>query len=84
MTGFPTLIHFDGGKEQYNYPGDNTKTAIAAFMRSPSNEAPAKEVEAAWKDEPSEVQHLTDATFDDYLAKESSVMVMFYAPWCGH
>ena len=53
-------------------------------MESPSEKAPEKVVEPSWKDEPSEVVHLTDSTFDSFLAAESSVMIMFYAPWCGH
>ena len=28
--------------------------------------------------------HLTDLTFDEFMAREKSVLVMFYAPWCGH
>ena len=40
--------------------------------------------EAAWSDEHSEVAHLTDDSFDEFLSQESSVLVMFYAPWCGH
>ena len=43
-----------------------------------------KEDEKPWKDEPSNVVHLTDDTFDEFLAQEESVLVMFYAPWCGH
>lgn len=27
---------------------------------------------------------LTDANFDEELAKHSNLMVEFYAPWCGH
>ena len=32
----------------------------------------------------SEVVHLTDSTFDEFMSTEPSVLVMFYAPWCGH
>ena len=83
FSGFPTLLFFEGGKMQYSYPGDNKKAAILEFMASPSpEEAPKEPEEAAWKDaEDTEVTHLTDETFADFMAEEESVMVMFYAPW---
>ena len=28
--------------------------------------------------------HLTDTTFDMALTENSDILVMFYAPWCGH
>ena len=36
-----------------------------------------------WEDESSEVHHLTNETFRDFI-KDQEVLVMFYAPWCGH
>ena len=30
------------------------------------------------------VHHLDETTFDGFLAQTKSVLVMFYAPWCGH
>lgn len=36
-----------------------------------------------WAEEVSDVVHLTNMTFHDSL-KEKEVLVMFYAPWCGH
>ena len=44
---------------------------------SPPKE-PEKEPE--WSEEETDVVHLTDATFDDYIANNPSVLVMFYAP----
>jgi protein disulfide-isomerase A1 len=31
-----------------------------------------------------DVMVLTDDTFDDALKKYDNLMVLFYAPWCGH
>ena len=39
---------------------------------------PPKEEE--WSDVPSDVVHLADSTFDDFIANNPSVLVMFYAP----
>ena len=81
ITGFPTLLYFHNGEMQYPYPGDNNKQALVSFMQNPKAEAEVKTPEKEWKDEVSEVHHLTDDTFDEFMGKENSVMVMFYAPW---
>ncbi|CAE7813466.1 PDIL2-1, partial [Symbiodinium microadriaticum] len=31
-----------------------------------------------------EVVHLTESTFSNYVGKDNSALVEFYAPWCGH
>ena len=38
------------------------------------------EPESSWADEPSDVVHLTDADFYDFLDENPSALVMFYAP----
>ena len=64
ITDFPTLLFFDGGELQYPYPGGNNKEEIKKFLADPKPEAEEKPKETAWSDEPSEVVHLTDDTFD--------------------
>ena len=82
ITGFPTLLFFEGGELQYPYPGANNKEVldstdmtcphvstdyfqeIKKFLADPKPEAEEKPKETAWSDEPSEVVHLTDDTFD--------------------
>jgi len=83
ISGFPTLLYFESGVMKFNYEGDNNKESIVSFMKNPSQPA-EKAKEPEWSDTASEVVHLTSATFDDYLKTESSILVMFYAPWCGH
>ena len=51
------------------------------FSPAPST-PPAKEEE--WSDIPSDVVHLKDDTFDDFIANNPSVLVMFYAPCKYH
>ena len=84
ITGFPTLLYFENGALKYPYPGDNNKAAMINFLKNPKPEAEEKPKEKEWKDEPSEVNHLTDSNFDEFLESNPSVLVMFYAPWCGH
>lgn len=71
------------GVLKYHYEGDNNKNGIVSFMKNP--EVPlAKVKEPEWSDTDSEVVHLTSLSFDPVIKEESSVLVMFYAPWCGH
>ncbi|KAL7638944.1 UNVERIFIED_CONTAM: hypothetical protein RMT77_010478 [Armadillidium vulgare] len=83
ITGFPTLIYFENGAPKYTYEGENNKAGIVSFMKEPGP-AQEKPKEDLWSDVPSDVVHLTDSTFHTFLKTHSSVMVMFYAPWCGH
>ena len=52
-------------------------TLFVFVSPGPSTPPPKEEI---WSDTPSEVVHLTDSTFDDFLANNPSVLVMFYAP----
>ena len=72
------LIHFlTGGEQQYNYPGENNKNAMIAFLKSPSPASVEKKpAEVPWSEEPSQVNHLTSATFDSFIAENPSVMVI--------
>ena len=59
ITGFPTLIYFENGVMQYGYPGENNRASLVNFLKNPKPEAEEKPKETEWKDEPSEVHHLT-------------------------
>ena len=62
ITGFPTLIYFENGVMQYGYPGENNRASLVNFLKNPKPEAEEKPKETEWKDEPSEVHHLTGKT----------------------
>ncbi|XP_052091657.1 protein disulfide-isomerase A5-like [Mytilus californianus] len=83
ITGFPTLYYFENGKKKFLYGGENNKDSIIEWLNDPKPPAEKKK-EAEWADEESDVVHLTDSTYDEYLQNNPSVLVMFYAPWCGH
>lgn len=53
-------------------------------MESPSPPPPPPPPEAPWEDEETHVVHLNEETFKPFLKKKKHVLVMFYAPWCGH
>ncbi|XP_053961500.1 protein disulfide-isomerase A5 [Anastrepha ludens] len=85
ITGFPTILYFERGQLKRSYEGDNNKDGIIAFMKDPDAAPVEKEKEADWSADPnSEIVHLTTQGFEPVLKDEKSVLVMFYAPWCGH
>ncbi|XP_060525765.1 protein disulfide-isomerase A5 [Cylas formicarius] len=83
VTGFPTLQYFENGALRFTYEGENKKAALVEFVRNPAA-PPVKIQEPDWSETDNEVVHLTATSFDPVIKEESSVLVMFYAPWCGH
>ena len=87
ITGFPTLIYFKNGERKFDFTGGRDKDGIIEWMRNPrsAEEAtPPQDSEPAWSEVESDVVHLTTDTFDLFITDNPSVLVMFYAPWCGH
>ncbi|ELU02742.1 hypothetical protein CAPTEDRAFT_224024 [Capitella teleta] len=83
VSGYPTLHYIEKGKPKMKYGGKNDQNGIVSWMKDPQ-EPKEPEKEAEWSDEESDVHHLLDDTFDEFLTANPSVLVMFYAPWCGH
>ena len=87
ITGFPTLLYFEKGKKKFDYAGGRDKSGIIEWVRNPRSMeemTPPENEDTPWSEVESEVQHLTADTFEQVISENSSVLVMFYAPWCGH
>ena len=50
------------------------------FLCSPKAPPPPAAPEPEWSEIVSDVVHLTDKTFDDFIAANKKTLVMFYAP----
>ncbi|XP_012263633.2 protein disulfide-isomerase A5 [Athalia rosae] len=83
ITGFPTMLYFHNGVQKYTYDGDNKKDGLVKFMKNPES-IPVKPKEEEWSDTDNDVVHLTSVNFDLVIKEAASVLVMFYAPWCGY
>ncbi|PAA59099.1 hypothetical protein BOX15_Mlig007898g1 [Macrostomum lignano] len=82
ITGYPTIIYIKGN-EPIPYGGTFTKDGILSWLKNPTPPK-APEPEKDWAEEAPDVKFLTDNNFVTSLAQQSSALVMFYAPWCGH
>ncbi|XP_072436022.1 protein disulfide-isomerase A5 [Chiloscyllium punctatum] len=84
IKGYPTFCYFEKGKFLFNFENYGaTAQDFVEWMKKPQ-EAQPKAPEIPWAEQESAVSHLTDDTFDGFVKEHPSVLVMFYAPWCGH
>lgn len=84
IKGYPTFCYFEKGKFLYNFENYGaTASDIAEWMQNPQ---PPQQTtpEVLWSEQESAVFHLTDDDFDTFIKDHPSLLVMFYAPWCGH
>lgn len=88
VKGFPTIIYFNFGKNARAYEGGRTESSFISFMRDPNDPNAGKpSPRDEWADVPGH-EHIAfladEAAFDEFLSMHKRVLVMFYAPWCGH
>jgi len=83
IKGYPTVKYFRDGEFAFDV-NVRDKEKVVEFMTSPQEPPPPPPAEKAWSEEASDVHHLTEESFKAFLKKKKHVLVMFYAPWCGH
>ncbi|XP_037957531.1 protein disulfide-isomerase A5 [Teleopsis dalmanni] len=85
ITGFPMMLYFEKSVPKKLFDGEPNKDGFIAFMKDPNAGPTSKLKESDWsEDTESEIVHLTTQSFEPAIKDEESVLIMFYAPWCGH
>lgn len=87
LARYPTIIYFNFGKNQRPYEGGREKKDFIKFMTNP-DDPNAEKVDQAdeWREIEGyqHVNFLDDTNFDEFIKSKSKVLVLIYAPWCGH
>jgi protein disulfide-isomerase-like protein len=87
VKGFPTIFYFKYGKNPQPYEGGREAKDFIRFMSNPEDPNSSKPVLGEDWQEIQGHQHvniLGDSNFDEFIQSKKKVLVMFYAPWCGH
>ncbi|XP_055549541.1 protein disulfide-isomerase A5 [Wyeomyia smithii] len=86
VRGYPTLKYFSYLKTVREYNGGRTQNDFIKFLSDPEAPAPEKPPPEPYGDYPGsdKIIMISDKNVDDVLHNEDRLLVMFYAPWCGH
>lgn len=87
VKGYPSIKYFNYFKNSKPYEGGRSEADFVAFMKDPQNPLstappipPSPEEQWSAVEGAEHIRHLTDATFNDFISQQESILVMFYAP----
>lgn len=85
VRGYPTLKYFSYLKTVKEYSGGRTEADFVKFLKDPSA-PPQKKAAEPYGDfsGADKIIIMSDKNADDVMQNEDRLLVMFYAPWCGH
>merc|ERR1711988_1488451 len=79
VSGFPTLKWFPkGSTDAEDYSVGRGLDDIITYVNQKAG------TKAFVAKAPSDVTVLTPSNFETYMAKDTGMLLEFYAPWCGH
>lgn len=79
IKGYPSLKYFSYGEVKFDVNSRESAT-IVELMKDPKAPPPPPPPEISWADEKSDVVHLTEENFKQFVKKKKHVLVMFYVP----
>jgi protein disulfide-isomerase-like protein len=87
-TSYPTLkLFLAGEKKGVAFDGARTAAGLVKWITKktgPDANTPEEwSNEAKWEDN-GEVVHMTEGYWETYRKTNPAMLVLFYAPWCGH
>ena len=78
-THYILQFYMDGQLKNANYDRQHSVKSLVYFLKNPTEEAP-------WSEDPTShyVNHLESIEDLTGSLRKPSLLIMFYAPWCGH
>ncbi|XP_055386712.1 protein disulfide-isomerase A5 [Condylostylus longicornis] len=86
VRGYPSIKYFSYLKTKIDYTGGRTEKDFVKFVKNPTDESAQIKDPEPFGDFPGaeNILFLNDENFDREASKIKRLLVMFYAPWCGH
>lgn len=86
VKGYPTIKYFSYLKTHADYSSGRTANEFVTFLKNPEESMNSKPVAEPFGSFPG-VEYiivLNDDNFEEEIKRYQRILIMFYAPWCGH